>query len=347
MSYTTHRLNLPVLAEIRKRNFNHTFFSDREGWSILHKTTSFYDGYKMATALLKGNLDVLKAARGKDILYLASPFAFYYSLLAMLLFRLFGRRVVYHFHELSASKSFSLKWASVFITDFVHNTKRSYEVSLAANSFIAKKRNSIIPCPINEQKFDSTHDSTEQVMPENKKHILFVGRISKDKGVAVLVRALEVLPSWHDKIVLHVVGDTSEVEYKKEFEELVSKVPYEVKKWGYRDDIQNFLRSAYLHVQPTLPSLCHESFGISTAEAMFMGVPTICFRSGALQDLVVHSQTGWVCSEESHECLAEAIKTFLDSPAMREDCSRRSVERFEREYKAARVKQLWLNLLCS
>ena len=66
MSYTTKRLDLPILREIKERGLRQSFLSDWTGWPRIGKPKSLREAWAMSIAMIRGNLDVLKAARGND-----------------------------------------------------------------------------------------------------------------------------------------------------------------------------------------------------------------------------------------------------------------------------------------
>ena len=110
MSYTTKRLDLPILKEIQKRGFNHSFFSDCTGWPRIGKPKSLRHFWSMSRAMLSGNRDVWTAARGKDFIYIPGFNYFYFAMLASLRHRLLGKRIIYHFHNLATKSSTGQKF---------------------------------------------------------------------------------------------------------------------------------------------------------------------------------------------------------------------------------------------
>ena len=73
---------------------------------------------------------------------------------------------------------------------------------------------------------------------------------------------------------------------------------------------------------------------------MAHGVPTVCFRSGALQEIVLHEKTGLIC-EESPEMLAEGINRILQDPGFRNTCGLGARDRFEKFYSKLAVLHRW------
>ena len=117
-----------------------------------------------------------------------------------------------------------------------------------------------------------------------------------------------------------------------------------VRFWGFREDATRLMRFAYVYVHTSPPSRFHESFGRSVVEAMAHGVPTVCFRSGALQEIVLHEKTGLIC-EESASSLASALNRFLEECEFRDACGKGARQRYKQEYSSVVVRPRWAKLL--
>jgi glycosyltransferase involved in cell wall biosynthesis len=74
---------------------------------------------------------------------------------------------------------------------------------------------------------------------------------------------------------------------------------------------------------------------------MALGVPTVCFASGALQEVVVDGETGLIC-RESAGALAGALDRFLADPGFRSDCGNRAKRRYEQRYSRHVVRPMWV-----
>ena len=79
---------------------------------------------------------------------------------------------------------------------------------------------------------------------------------------------------------------------------------------------------------------------------MALGVPSVCFRSGALQEIVRHEKTGLLC-EESPAALAGALNRFLVNPELRATCGEEARRVYEQDYAPSVVHPRWANLLMS
>jgi glycosyltransferase involved in cell wall biosynthesis len=316
----------------------HSFFSDRADWPRIGKPKSLAEALPIASAMLKGNRDVWSAARDADVIYVASLNYFYFSLAAALFGQVRKRRMIFQFHDLLERPSTQLKALSKFVTHYVHNTELSRDETMKANSFIERRRNWVIPCPIVRSK------TAGSSAPGNQRRILFVGQVAKHKGVDLLLDAVEILQPQHPNLFLDIVGGCEEPDLLKRIESMLGN-GMRVKFWGYRPDVLEMMELADVYVHPTPPSRFHESFGRGVVEAMSVGTPSVGFHSGALKEIVRHEQTGLLCEEESARCLAENIDRLLRDDNFRISCGIEAAKRYLSEYSNERVKSLWLELL--
>jgi glycosyltransferase involved in cell wall biosynthesis len=232
-------------------------------------------------------------------------------------------------------------------TDLVHNAERSLSMAAAANPFVHSRRNWVIPPAIRIRKSGAGPSNAAGAWhAASGKNIVFVGQIAPHKGVDLLIEAFSALASRHAEIHLCLAGGVYE-ENQAWFDASLcaSRHQDRIHCLGYQDDIQEILKSAYVLAVPTRPSRVHESFGRVAAEAMVAGVPSVCFRSGALEEVVAHGETGLVCDTESAECLAANLEKLISQPDLRDRYARNACLRFEQRYSEPIVRRDWLSLL--
>lgn len=342
LNRANERRQTPLLAEMERSGLPFRFFSDRRDWPRFGMPRSFRDAAGIPAALIQGNLDVLRAAKDADALYLPIVTSAYISVLAALWFRLRGRKVIYFFHDLPAKYSAKLRLAVVLATDLVHYARRSLALAAAVNPFVLKRPNSVIPPAIRMRQSSKVAGSH---IPSCK-NIVFVGQVAPHKGVDLLIEAFSALAGKYSDIDLWIAGGVYD-EHKAWFDASLrsSLYQYRIHCLGYQDDVHEILKTAYLLAVPTRPSRFHESFGRVAAEAMAVGVPSVCFKSGALEEVVVHRETGLVCDVESAECLAANLEEFIRQPGLRDSCGRNARLRYDRHYSEAIVRRDWLSLL--
>ena len=333
----------PIIDEMESRGFYIELLPDKTDWERLAKPKSFKHLCKMLAASVRSNLAIFKGVRGKDVLYVASISVGSSSLLAAMYCRLTGRKVIHHFHDLGTNNRLFPLWIPL-VTDFVHNTEFGYQEMARKLPFIERKRNVVLPYIV-KLRCDARPDVETTRTFDGKRNIFFVGQVSPHKGVDLLVRAFTCVAREHPDLLLHLVGGINE-DFRFELDELIAAagLNHRVKFWGYRKDVPSLLRSAYLYVQSSPPSRFHDCSPLSVIEAMASGVPTICFRSGALPEMVIHEETGLVC-EESVASLVDAMNRLLMDTELRDACAAAAKQRYEERWCPHRIRESWLRFL--
>jgi glycosyltransferase involved in cell wall biosynthesis len=173
-------------------------------------------------------------------------------------------------------------------------------------------------------------------------NVFFAGQVARHKGTDLLLDAMAMLAADYPNLALHIFGGCEDEDRLRA--EIASRgLEGAVRYWGYREDVGDLLRSADMHVHPSPPSRFAESFGRTVVEAMAAGVPSVCFRSGVLPEIVEHGQTGWVCETESAAALAEGMRALLADPGLRAQMGRAARRKYETCYDDLAVRQKWLN----
>ncbi len=338
LTYTAFRLQLPILQEIEARCLPHSFLPDKREWPRIGKPHSLRDGWRLCVSVVRGNLCLLKAAFGKDALYVPSPLGAFHSVLAALYLRMRRRRVIHHFHDLPDTPSTILRLWTFLVTDFIHNTRVAYEITVRINPSVLRKRNLITPQLLDLPR--ANNGGASNANATSKREIFFVGQISPHKGIELLLDAFRSLHPG--SACLNIIG-TAPPEYQARFEKLLRQCAAvrDIRVLGYQSNVLEYLNLAYLYVHPSPPSRTWESYGRGVLEAMSRGVPVVCFRSGSLQEIVVNEETGIVCEEESSRCLSDAIERFLADTGFRDGCGNNARIRYERLYSPAVVRPVW------
>jgi len=160
--------------------------------------------------------------------------------------------------------------------------------------------------------------------------LLYVGRVHPQKGVDLLVRAMEIVLRHAPEVYLDVVGPT-ESRYARE---LLHEVPDAVKeRIVFRgridnEDLPSVYASANLCVAPSRV----EALGIVPLEAMACGTPVVCSCLGAAREIIDDGVDGFIEDPRTCREFAERILSALSTPqeidAMRMRCRSKVVERF-------------------
>ncbi|MFB9309991.1 glycosyltransferase involved in cell wall biosynthesis [Agromyces hippuratus] len=163
-----------------------------------------------------------------------------------------------------------------------------------------------ISCGIDAHKYSPSWE------PRTENRILFVGRVTGEKQIDVLLRALTLLPKELDAKV-EIVGGGDQ---KKHLEHLAVElgIADRVTFTGYVTDDQ--LREAYHRASVlAMPSIA-ELQSIVTMEAMASALPVVAANAMALPHLVHDGENGYLFEPSNAEDLAAKLRVVLEaSPA--------------------------------
>jgi glycosyltransferase involved in cell wall biosynthesis len=191
-----------------------------------------------------------------------------------------------------------------------------------------------------------------------KNIILFVGRLTKAKGLRILVKAMaKVKKEFDEDIKLLVIGgDNSGVMHSEEESKEKKHLKRLVTKLDLKDNVI-FLGPVNRELLPyvyaisdvcAVPSL-YESFGLVAVEAMSCGTPVIASKVGGLAHTVIDGYSGLHFLPGRSDHLAKAIlKLITDSDKMEEigvNARSRTAREFGLERTVKQIKSLYELLL--
>lgn len=146
---------------------------------------------------------------------------------------------------------------------------------------------------------------------QERKSILFVGRMVEQKRVGVLIDAFSKVADTFPDLDLVLVGDGDQ---KKAWEALVAQhqIKHRVFFTGHVMYVRPYLAGASIFVLPS----SFEGFPNALSEAMSMGVPSICFDilTGTQELSNMGERAILLPNQEPETELVQAIKTLLTDP---------------------------------
>ena len=171
--------------------------------------------------------------------------------------------------------------------------------------------------------------------------VLFLGRVSRDKGAIVASEAIQRLTNSISSPCLVLAGQIAH-EFGRYLRRLPQEARAKVRPLGPVSERtkQALLAAAEMLVLPSRV----DSFGIVLLEAWAHGKPVIAARAGGLPGVVAHGQDGLLVAPDSAQDLAQAMGTLLDSPTMAArlgQSGRRKLRSYTWEATAERVEQAY------
>jgi len=173
--------------------------------------------------------------------------------------------------------------------------------------------------------------------------LAFVGRLDRQKNVALLLAAASRLRQRRSDIRVVVAGDGAERETVRRF---VDGPAGAWARWlGFTEDVAGLLSAADVYVQPSR----WEGFGLAAAEAMAAGLPVVATRVPGLAEVVDDGVTGLLVDSEDAPALTAALGRLADAPDERArlgDAGRRRVrESFSIDVNVAAHENLYGEVL--
>ncbi len=131
-------------------------------------------------------------------------------------------------------------------------------------------------------------------------YVVFVGRLSKEKGVELLANTAKLLPD----VNFVVCGNGPDHEVLKNIPNIA------LKGFVTGNELIGLMANAKLLIAP---SVCYENNPLSILESLSMGVPVVTMNYGGMAELIEDGKTGALASAPSPDSLAQAIKKCLDN----------------------------------
>ncbi|MFE2045792.1 glycogen synthase [Streptomyces sp. NPDC059477] len=165
---------------------------------------------------------------------------------------------------------------------------------------------------------DPATDVLERIgLDLERPYVLFVGRITRQKGVDHLLRAVRGIDPAAQVVLCAGAPDTPEID--REFRELFQELGHAraglhwIPQMLPRGEVIQLLTHAAVFVCPSV----YEPLGIVNLEAMACGTPVVASRVGGIPEVVAHGESGLLVDvdDDFEKSLATALDTVLADPA--------------------------------
>ena len=219
---------------------------------------------------------------------------------------------------------------------------------------------------INLQQYITTSKTStldEYGVDKTKPYVLFVGRITRQKGIIHLVNAIKYIDPDTQIVLCAGAPDTPEI--GKEMEDAVN----EVKKtrdnviWIDKMVTKEEIIQLYSHADVFCCPSIYEPFGIINIEAMACDTAVVASAVGGIKEVVVHGETGLLIPlEQQKEApfepidpdkfsrdLANGVNQVIGDKALRETMAKNGRQRVEDYFDwiaiAKQVEELYKSLI--
>ena len=201
--------------------------------------------------------------------------------------------------------------AEAYTHRWLHTYERCVDQFLAPSRFVKDK---LVENGWNQNRIDvlphfQPVPEDSSIEPEADAPILYFGRLSAEKGVKDLIRAMQRLP----KVRLQIAGDGPE---RAQLEALAARLGLEnIEFLGHLSggDLQQLIARCRFSV---LPSHAYETLGKTILESYAQGRPVVASDLGSRRELVEEGVTGLLYRVGDIDQLAGAISFLYERPTL-------------------------------
>ncbi|HEV2133595.1 MAG TPA: glycogen synthase [Terracidiphilus sp.] len=182
------------------------------------------------------------------------------------------------------------------------------------------------------KKTDETKALREYGVDPEAPYVLFVGRITRQKGVTHLVDAIRYLPAGTQVVLCAGAPDTPEIaaEMRDKIAEVRKEHPRIV--WIEKMVTIEEKTQLYSHARVFCCPSVYEPFGIINLEAMACGAAVVASATGGIKEVVVDGETGFLVPFEQ-----DPVTSFpVDAEKFARDLGSRLTELLRDEEKCGR-----------
>ncbi len=199
-------------------------------------------------------------------------------------------------------------------------TKMDYSISvsdyirrLAIAKGASQEKSFVLYNPVDTKIFRKDSDNSPKDID-----VLFVGRLSAEKGLPTLIEAAQYLPK-ETKMVIIGSGSLRQ-QLERQSQSLACKIEFEG--WVDNQLLPTYFKRSKLFVVPSLS----EPQGVVVLEAMACGVPVIGSDTGGIPEMLRHSENGWLAQPQDARALANMIQAALSDEVVRSGAAASALE---------------------
>lgn len=182
---------------------------------------------------------------------------------------------------------------------------------------------------------------------DNSKIVLFVGRLSYEKGIDILIKAASQVLKREPETTFFIVGpdfgEQDGLEREVQRQQIANKVvfagPFS------RQDLISAFKNAHVMAFPSR----YELFGIVLVESMAAGTPIVATNATAIPYAIDDGETGLLFSPGDSAGLADSILELLQNERLREEMGKRGQEvvreRFDLALQIEKLEEVYESLL--
>jgi starch synthase len=274
-------------------------------WSEISQGTM--SKFKTALEAFSLNLTQVKALAGIDVVH---THTWYVSMAGFLAKKLYGIPFVLTTHSLEPLRAWKAEqlgsgyamssWmerTAILDADAVIAVSQGTKEDILRVYPLAQERVHVIYNGIDLNEYKKTNETSAldaYGVDRSTPYVLFVGRITRQKGVTHLVDAIQYMPPETQVVLCAGAPDTPEIaaEMRLKVEEAKKRNPRVV--WIEKMVTKPEVIQLYSHARVFCCPSVYEPFGIINLEAMACEAAVVASATGGIKEVVVDGETGYL-----------------------------------------------------
>ncbi len=203
------------------------------------------------------------------------------------------------------------EWWATYEACKVIVTTEAMKREVGGHFELSTKKMATIPNAIDQKKFDIVIDRKsikQRYATPHEKIVLFVGRLTPQKGVEYLIHAVPQILRHHPEAKFVIVGEGW---LRSNLEQLARNSGHSEKIFftGFLSerDLLEIMSSADVLVLPSI----YEPFGIVALEGLAAGIPVVASRIDGLAEVINHNKNGILVYPRNPESIAWGVNQIL------------------------------------
>jgi glycosyltransferase involved in cell wall biosynthesis len=322
-------------SSIINTNFDCTYINlstsknlNEKGKGAFKKLWSFFRLYsKIFLTLIKNKYEVCYVTIN------SKGAAFFKEMIVVLLLKSFRSKIVYHYHNKGVSEnqnSYLFNWLYQFQFKNAKAILLSPLLNFDVSKYLSGKQ--LYYCangiPFGNTEIDSIKS---KIKKKSGPEILFLSHMMKEKGIYILLQALNILKSKGIKFKATLIGEWADLN-QKDFNDFLRTNNLEVNVFylgqKYGEEKRLAFESADIFVLPTL----NDCFPLVILESMKYGLPVISTDEGAIPEIVKNGINGFIIPKNDAFTLAEKIEYLINNKSESVEMGKRGFEIFKEKY---------------
>jgi glycosyltransferase involved in cell wall biosynthesis len=178
-------------------------------------------------------------------------------------------------------------------------------------------------------------------VPANKRSLLFLSRVIREKGIIELIDAYSILKRTHQMFQLCIAGNGDDLRYVNDY--VAKKNIQDIHFLGHVTGEEKFKAFGKASIF-CFPSYYGEGMPIAVLEAMALGLPLVSSQVSGLKDILEDGKNGLILGRiEPHE-IADRISELVENDGLRDRISENNrkyaAERFHPRRCAERLENI-------